>query len=656
MLRMTGSSVQSPFLGAPASRRPRCSAAWLAVAWLLHFWAGAQLRAGEAALQTELKVLGPAVSISAPLGLRYRPGMAFPLQVRVHNPGPAFRGELFLTEGRNGPRYGFSGGLDFPAHTARVFTLPVRAPTVAANLELVLRELSAAGAEQQGQPGLRPAQAGSVGPMRFQASLARVLKPLPPDARIIVSCGARTPLSFGPQEEVAEFSARELPDEEWWYENVDLVVLGDGSFKDAPPAAQLALRLWLLGGGRLFIASQEALSAAIGAQLLPLDAQAAAGVIGADLGWWEEHAGLKPDGILAQKNNRPVYIALPLGFGETALLFPATSAEDAREYGAAVANHPLLQRARDRFPDVRVQPDRFTAFAPGTASPALRSAAALWILLGAVAFCLGLALAYSSRSRLVAVGWPLAVAALLAVLLVRWFPERALAVSRLQLVRQAADARAVVTDEWALVEAFNEPASIAVTGLATPLYADTSELNSTQADLAWGGAQPQLQTVVQPDRPALFTAAKVELPSECDAVFPTLPAGLLRCRGQDIQLRLPDAATGSGLRFRNAIWARADGALCWLKDVDAGGSFELASYEDALSHVRKPRDAGYGGALGQAHAEALKWAAQAVQRGRRETIIFWEQVPGENSGRIELGPPAPNAGTLFRILAVETHR
>ena len=309
---------------------------------LLCAWAGVQLRAGEVILQTELKVSGPSVTICAPLGWRYRPGVAFPLPVRVHNPGPAFRGELYLTEGGDGQRCGFFGGLDFPERTARVFTLPVRAPAVAANLELVIRELDA-GAEGRERPAT---QGVSVGPLRFQASLTRLLKPLAPEARIILSCGTQAPLSFGPREELVQLSAREFPDEQWWYENVDLVVLGDGSFKAASPAARQALRLWLLGGGRLLIASQDDLSAAIAAELLPLRAQADAGVVPAERSWWEEHAGLQASGILAQKNKRPVYINLHLGFGEIVLLFPATSAEDAREFGAAVANHPVLQRLR----------------------------------------------------------------------------------------------------------------------------------------------------------------------------------------------------------------------------------------------------------------------------------------------------------------------
>jgi len=627
---------------------------------LLCAWAGNQLRAGEVILPTELKVSGPTVSISAPLGWRYRPGAAFPLQVRVNNPGPAFRGELAITEGGGGQRCGFFGGLDFPENTTRAFALPVRAPAVSANLELAIRELNAGstGGDARGTTGVSPVPASSgrgasVGPLRFQASLVRVLKPLAPESRIILSCGTQTPLSFGPQEEVAQLSARDFPAERWWYENVDLIVLGDGSFKSTTPAARQALRSWLLGGGRLLITSPDDLSAGIAAGLLPLDTQAGAGIVPAERSWWEEHAGLKAGGILAQKNNRPVYIALHLGFGEIVLLFPGTSAEDAREFGAAVVNHPVLQRTRDRFPDMRVQPDRYSFFAPGATSPALRSAAARWILLGAIAFCLGLALACSSRSRLMAAGWPLVVAALLGVLLARWFPERALAVSRFQLVRQSADGRAVVTEEWALIEAFNEPATVAVSGLVTPLYADTDELRSAQLEVAFDGAQPRLLTVVPPERPALFAATNLELADESSSSLPALPGGPLRCRQQDLAIALPGAVKWNGRRFHDAVWARRDGVLSWLKNVDANGGFELGSFDDALSQVRKPREAGYAGALGKAHAAALSWAAWAVKRSRRETVLFREEVPGEHGGIIELEPPAPNAGALFRILAVQ---
>jgi hypothetical protein len=619
---------------------------WLAALGLLV----SSVCAVEVPLQTELKVSGPAVSLVAPLGLRYRPGVAFPLQIRVYNPGSAFSGEILLAEGDAGERCTLLEGLDFPERTARVFTLPVRAPAVSANLTLSLRERNAG---------------GGIGALRFQASLARVLKPLAPDARLILVCGTGAPLAFGPQEEVAQLAGREFPDEDWLYDNVDLVVLGDAALKDATPAAQQALRRWLLGGGRLLIAANEALAAAIAAGLLPLDegrgtgsqqqTEAARGTIGSDRRWWEQHAGLTAGGILAQKNNRPVYIHLTLGFGEIALLFPATSVEDAHEFGAAVVNSSVLQKPRDRFPDVRVQPDRYSAFPPGVASPAARSAAVRWLLLGAAAFCLGLALAYTSRSRLVAAGWPLVVAAFMAVLLAKWFPERNAAVSRVQFVRQSSDQRALVTAEWACVEALTEPAPVAIAGQVTPLYADTGELRNAQTELAVNGAGPRLATVVYPGTPMLFADICVETPTE-NRIVPMLPSGPLHCRQPDGTITLPGSDSWARTRFHDAVLARADGTLWWLKDVDSSGNCVLASFNDLIAHIGRSPDAGRDDALRKSRATLLSWAARDIARSGRETVLVWEQLPGDRSGIIACAPPTPDAGSLFRILAIQTAR
>lgn len=209
------------------------------------------------------------------------------------------------------------------------------------------------------------------------------------------------------------------------------------------------------------------------------------------------------------------------------------------------------------------------------------------------------------------------------------------------------------TEEWALAEAFNAPEAVTVKDLATPLYADTDELKNARTELALGGAQPLLRIVVQPDRPALFTAARTTLAGESGAVEPPLPAGLLRCRGQNLTLNLAGPAAWTGARFHDAVWVKADGGVWWLKDMDAGGGFELASYADVLARLRHSPGAGYAGALGNAPATALAWAVREVKRSRRGAVIFWELLPGEHAGVIELAAPAPNAGSLFRLSAVE---
>ena len=138
-------------------------------------------------------------------------------------------------------------------------------------------------------------------------------------------------------------------------------MLGDGSIGSASADAKAALRNWLLGGGRLFLGSPEALAAATATELLPLSPTIKE--VGADLPWWQKNASLKPDDVLAEKNHRPVYARLRLGFGQVVFLFPASNPGDAD--GAAVFNRPDLQRVREKLPDLRIQPDRFAAFTPG---------------------------------------------------------------------------------------------------------------------------------------------------------------------------------------------------------------------------------------------------------------------------------------------------
>jgi hypothetical protein len=297
---------------------------------------------------------------------------------------------------------------------------------------------------------------------------------------------------------------------------------------------------------------------------------------------------------------------------------------------------------------VRVQPDRYAAFRPGVPSSALKAAAVRWILLGALASCVGLALSFTSRSRLVAAGWPLVVAAFLAVLLAKWFPERTLAISRIELLRTSADNRARVTQEYAYVEAFNEPAEIAIRGLVTPLYADTAELRNAQAELALGDSRPRLQTVVYPNQPALFAAADT---SPCVlADFPKLFTIRARAGGQTLAFPCDDPRRYAARRA--AVWVKADGAMWLLRNIAADGAFDLGKFDSWAAAVRAS-----GGAdedLNRARAVALSWASREALRARRETIIVWDELPGERSGLVALEAPAPSLGSTFQIAAVQT--
>jgi len=100
-------------------------------------------------------------------------------------------------------------------------------------------------------------------------------------------------------------------------------VLNDASIKEAKPSARAALGGWLAGGGRIFLGSAEALSAAHGLGLLPLKTDVP---YEAEVTWWEKQAGLRKENILAEKNFRPVFAWLNEGFGKVVFLFPGANA------------------------------------------------------------------------------------------------------------------------------------------------------------------------------------------------------------------------------------------------------------------------------------------------------------------------------------------
>ena len=584
------------------------------------------------ALQTELKFSGPAVTLRAPLGLRYRPGYAIPLEIRVNNLGAAFRGELLISQGGadDGLRCGVFEPLEFPAQT-RVFSFPVIAPPVSADLNLLIREIDSSGAP---------------GPLRFQCSLSRALKPLAPEARLVLTCG--TPPNGVTLQESIKLSAKELPENAWAYESVDLVVLGDGSLREASAESKKALRQWLLGGGRLFVASNDAIAAAIAAELFPLSG---ATQIGADRAWWEKNAGLTQADILIEDNNRPVYVRLGLGFGNVVFLFPGTRSDDMTKLGMKVLNHPLLQPRREKLPDLRVQPDRFGGFAYGSVSPARRSEAVRWGALGALVLCVGLILGFTSRSRWVAAGWPLAISALLAVMLARWLPTRDLAISRIAIERQSLDGRAATRGEFTLLESFQETepaaASSPVGGNLYPIYADTDELRAAQIDFLQAGDRLRAQSVpVLPRQSVMFFA------SSCEAVEkpPLEPTHVFEDAGHTMKL---GARGNSSARLNDsrAVWVRADGSLAVLANLQQ--RFEIQSFDDWTSVLRK-FDGKEDDATLKARAAALGWSSREALRSSVDTLIFWGRPRNTRAAPLcEIESVEADAEDVFEIFSAQ---
>jgi hypothetical protein len=535
-------------------------------------------------LQTELKVSGPQVSYQVPYGLRYRPGYLFPLKIRISNPGEALNAEILIVS--DGVGGGFRSGVFEPRlleqKSETIFTLPVRAPGVAANLSLVIRTV-VSGSE--------------VRPECFRAKLAQLKHE--PDLRVILVCGRNVNFGeLGEQNHVAQVSAAELPDEAWRYESVDLVVLSDDSFRSATPKAKAALRQWVLGGGCVFIA--QGLDGAIAAGLLPLPGDIK-GPVPPARSWWERNAGLRQDQILLEENYRPLYGCLDLGWGKSVFIFP-TREERAREYGAEIFPKILkLLPARESRLDLRVQRERFAPFAAEALNPESTGRALLWIGLGAAMFCVVLILSYSSRSRVEALGLPLSLVALLAVMLARFFPEPQLLVSRITWARRAADGRATAWDEWALAEAFRRPTRFSAAGPAggtlLPLYEDLEELPGSSGDCFESAGRMRLENLeAAPGEPLLLqgTALRPEVSQTKDFEPP--------------------------LRQKAAILADASGALQFIP-APQKAPLDYSAAQPAIRATLGGNEQAV-----KARAAALAWAIAAAQRARRETLITWGEV------------------------------
>lgn len=595
--------------------------------WIFWTFALVLARAGAAdaprdvlPLQTELKTSGPRVSIRLPLGARYRPGAAVPVEVRVNNPGAAFSAEVFFVEGDGdeGVRSGIFDALTFAPQTTRVFTLPVRLPPVTPQVTLHIRARDAS---------------GGIGPQLFRASLAKTLKPLPPESRVVLYCAAVG--APGWMSDTVRISGADLPAEAWMYESVDLVVLGDGALRDATPAAKAALKQWLAGGGRLFVASNEALAPAVAAELLPFAADEQ-GQIGSDRAWWEKRAGLTAKDVLSESNNRPVYVALRLGFGRIICLFPGTSNDDARRFGAQIANHSLLERPRMLLPDARVQPDRYNAFVFGGVDGARRGTAGLWAILGGVALCAGLLLGRASRSVWMALGWPLAIAALLGVMLAQWFPPRDVAQARVTFARHAPDGTASMTQEWTLIESFHQPVVLTLRapagGTVMTLHSDSDEPKMALYDVLSDSDELVLRdALVSPQMPLLAecSRAKTSLPhaTETISLHSSEPLGWIR-------VCPPESWTvlGRTLVPKHLVWA-SGGNLKLLSTKD-GNKWDVKRFDGwpALLRETEPH---LSESTAKARAAALIWASREALRGE-EAVISWQEETAAARGAEEL--------------------
>jgi hypothetical protein len=588
----------------------------------------------EQQLPTELKVSGPLVYFRAPFGRRYRPGCAFPLEIRVYNPGQAFSGEVCLCEDPDddAARSGSFKRVQFGSREWRAFTLAARAPAVSADLHVVVREYE---------------NGGAVGRVCYRGILSDYLTPLPANARNILFCGRGGGMQLGDLSKIQQVAARDFPQEAWMYESLDLVVLSDASFAAAPEAAKLALRRWLLGGGRLFVTSVEALQPALEAGLLPVREARA------ERDWWLKTAGLRPADIVVENGPRLVYVRLFSGLGSAVIPVPGSNPET--DAASKAFSSAALQNTAERHPDERLQSERFKAFTYRSSSPARGKGAITWFALGALMFCLIMVLCLGSRSKIETLGLPVALLALLAVMLAHFFSAPELVLSRVTWLQASADGAALRQDEWTLAEAFHSPQALLASGpsggAVLPLFGSTAELRRASGDLLQQPDQFKIDNLgVSPERPALIHSSRL-LP-------PLSPAdGQALFASADGKLKLALAATPPGcLQRKAAIYITENGDFWLLENLDASTGFVVKKFEDAQSACRAAGGSP-SGAVVAARATVLSWATRAAARSGRNTLILWgdalENAPSP-SPALQVDNPGQELASHFLVYSAET--
>jgi hypothetical protein len=593
--------------------------------------AAAEALPGEVLLETDLKTSSLAVFVRAPLGFRYRPGYALPLQFRIQNHGPKFNGELIIAEGESGSALRSVVRFDAESNQSFTFTVPVRAPRVSANLFATIR-----GGDEGGSLIQLP---------RFRARLSS-LTPLAPEARVVLSVGKTGHnLKPGDYSEVVKTYARDLPERDWIYESVDLVVLTDNSLKDARPAAKECLKRYILGGGRLFISSDEALKESIGAGLLP-------GVSEANpaRSWWEKNAGLREADVLAEKDHRPVFCKRDLGFGVIVFVFPLSPQQHIIEKGPAIFNHPALQRERDKAAaDLRVQEQRYDAFNFGGVNAERSGRAILFLGVGALFFCVILILCFNARSRWEAAGLPVCLAALLAVMLAHWFPTPQLAVSRIVWSKHAADGAAENWTEWKLIETFRDPGTIAAAGPSVgsllPIYCNEQELRSSDGEMV------QSSDALRLEKLTVYANRQLLLQGSATIAATPQPAAF-SCATEPLELALPSAPAAT-LQRRKAVWARSDGTLMALDSLNAPQGFSMRRYDTAVSALRESLRSG-SDETRKAQAAALNWATASAIRSKRDVLVMWGEA-GEDAVKslVEVEPSNYEVASTLLISSFE---
>lgn len=567
------------------------------------------------ALVNELPVSGPQVTLLPTYGLHYRPGSAVVLEGQVASAEAEFSGGIEVREGtgEGAPRYFTHARFRSDAPTR--FRIPVRAPAAGADLTLELWK-------DDPESGQRR--------VRFKAHLARVLEVVASaDERLVWVVGASRWIDR-PRWHAARLTGAQLPEQDWMYENADVVVLGQGAFDGAGEGALGALRRWLLRGGRVLIVGAGTLDRARRAGLTPLPA--ASERLPVDPAAWFREANLQEEDVGYDEGSRMVFARYRLGLGGGVFFFPWASAESMLPVWERALSSPELQPQRLPPNDRRIAPRTFDAFEPGAVASRVRDESALWALVGAAMMLAVLAWLRAERTRYMAAGLALGAIAALAAGLGQAFPPPELIVSRLVRVSVPADGRAFFEEELSFLEGLREPERLALGGPAQgtlrALHASDGELAANYLDLEARetGLHYAFRPVYPPPPPPLFLAQRsvareaprdaprLRLAEANGARAIVLPAGLT---AQEVQAAF-------GRAPRGAVLVRSDGSRSVLSGLwsSAGWTMEAAA-DDAAAW--RPLGEPSSEASRSARGAALRWGQEGA--GAR-LVVFDEGASG----------------------------
>lgn len=605
--------------------------------------------AKEIRLRNERPVSGPRVTLTLKYGAHYHPGAAFALEGFVRVAGEAFEGGVTVREGKGewGPRYGQTMRFDpsAPSH----FRFPIHAPAAGADLTLTVWRRGTHGAREE----------------EFRASLAEHLHVISGQDRAVLLCGVPWTFRARAGWHIANVMPGDLPDAEWIYENIDLVILNttatgsEGTGAEITARSAEALRNWVMAGGKVLILSTHALKIACDYRLLPLREGAGMESLGSRYEDWTEAMGLVEEDVKRDERGQLIHARFELGFGGGIFFFPGVRSVSRFKIGDKALDSAELRHARAQRTDERIWERPYDCFVSGTIAEDRRRRTALWAMVGGGCLIALLAFAAALRTRYLACSFALGFVALLSAYLAQAFRAPEGVISRVEL-EESTWARGISRrTEWTSLEGVKEAQKLTISSKPSSLL---KPIHLHGDDLATGG------TVLGSDQGMRL---RFRLPSPLPIIqvsdmeeTETVPAE----EGMSIKLRnvgairLPGWLSEEMIRGhfgrwpRGAVFIDADGERYVLKEPSTQSeSTPAETYESARATVKTIFEGATPIAL-ETRARALEWALVSASRKGGVRLVLLDEATGdaaEEAAMLWIDGMRGEAGPRFRLWDIE---